>query len=61
MTRFADELIGSEGERCKVGDAPAIIREVHDNGKNVTVQYVEDNNCRVVHFSQVELLDPEVN
>lgn len=55
MTRFADELCGSEGERAKVGGAPVVIVAVHDGGEKATVQYVQNNECRVLHHTQIEL------
>lgn len=61
MTRFYDELRGSEGEWCSVNERVrhlvprrGIIRAVHDGGQKVTVQF-EDNTTMVVAYGDVEL------
>jgi hypothetical protein len=61
MTRFADELRGSEGERCIVTDLRTglrhngVIRAWSDDEKKATVEY---DNRRIVRvgYSFVELL-----
>lgn len=62
--RYADELKGSEGERCIVGDLRrgivhhGVIEQVHDEGRKVTVLY--DTGLRVrVGYGFVSLTEPE--
>jgi hypothetical protein len=55
MTRFADELCGSEGEWCQVHGERAIIRAVHDGGQKVTVQFERDERTELVWHDHVEL------
>jgi hypothetical protein len=57
--RFSDELIGSEGEWCQVKGMRAIIRAVHNNRQNVTVQF-ENNVTAVVDYPYVCLEEDEV-
>jgi len=60
MTRFADELRGSEGERCYVlePDGPRHIGTItawDDDRKIATVQ-LDDRGCVQASFRSVELI-----
>lgn len=63
MTRYADELKGSEGENIVVLSAynpyrVGSIIEADDDGATVTVQY-DDGSTERVGYGRVQLVDDE--
>ncbi len=67
MTRYADELRGSETERCivigllngEVIDRPAVVLSVHDGGNRATVKYDDDGTEETLTFERVTLQGDE--
>lgn len=59
MTKYQDEMIGAEGEKCIVRGHKATVIAVHDHGMKATVQF-EDLFCAVYFFSEIELLGEEL-